>query len=69
MSDLAGDSGVGPGSGGRSGAGGQVNQVSGTMLRKIDADLAGPAVALSASDAARQARSGAKGQRNRSSCS
>ncbi|MDX7723333.1 MULTISPECIES: M4 family metallopeptidase [Aeromonas] len=41
--------------------GGQVNQVSGTMLRKIDADLTGPAVALSASDAARQARSGAKG--------
>ena len=40
---------------------GQVNQVSGTMLRKIDADLTGPAVALSASDAARQARSGAKG--------
>ena len=25
---------------------GQVNQVSGTMLRKIDADLTGPAVAL-----------------------
>ena len=41
--------------------GGQVNQVSGTMLRKIDADLTGPAVAPSASDAARQARSGAKG--------
>lgn len=41
--------------------GGQVNQVSGTMLRKIDADLTGPAVALSASDAARQASSGAKG--------
>ncbi|MFQ2573069.1 M4 family metallopeptidase [Aeromonas caviae] len=41
--------------------GGQVNQVSGTMLRKIDTDLTGPAVALSASDAARQARSGAKG--------
>ncbi|MFQ2784814.1 M4 family metallopeptidase [Aeromonas caviae] len=41
--------------------GGQVNQVSGTMLRKIDADLTGPAVALSASDASRQARSGAKG--------
>ncbi|MCJ7931989.1 M4 family metallopeptidase [Aeromonas caviae] len=41
--------------------GGQVNQVSGTMLRKIDADLTGPAVALSASNAARQARSGAKG--------
>ncbi len=41
--------------------GDQVNQVSGTMLRKIDADLTGPAVALSASDAARQARSGAKG--------
>lgn len=41
--------------------GGQVNQVSGTMLRKIDADLTGPAVALSASDAARQTRSGAKG--------
>ncbi|MCX4050175.1 M4 family metallopeptidase [Aeromonas caviae] len=41
--------------------GGQVNQVSGTMLRKIDADLTGPAVALSASDATRQARSGAKG--------
>ena len=33
------------------------------MLRKIDADLTGPAVALSASDAARQARSGAKEQR------
>ena len=47
---------------GRSGAGGQVNQVSGTMLRKIDADLTGPAVALSASDAARQARSGAGGE-------
>ncbi|WP_342059910.1 MULTISPECIES: M4 family metallopeptidase [Aeromonas] len=41
--------------------GGQVNQVSGTMLRKIDADLTGPAVALSASDAALKARSGAKG--------
>ncbi|MDX7738466.1 M4 family metallopeptidase [Aeromonas caviae] len=41
--------------------GGQVNQVSGTMLRKIDADLTDQAVALSASDAARQARSGAKG--------
>ena len=48
---------------------GQVNQVSGTMLRKIDADLTGPAAALSASDAARQARSGAKEQTNRSSCS
>ncbi|WP_429162713.1 M4 family metallopeptidase [Aeromonas media] len=41
--------------------GGQVNQVSGTMLRKIDADLTGPAVALSASDAALKARSDAKG--------
>lgn len=41
--------------------GGQVNQVSGTMLRKIDADLTSPAVALSASDAALKARSGAKG--------
>ncbi|WP_429183191.1 M4 family metallopeptidase [Aeromonas rivipollensis] len=41
--------------------GGQVNQVSGTMLRKIDADLTGPTATLSPADAALKARAGAKG--------
>ena len=41
--------------------GGQVNQVSGTMLRKIDADLTGPTATLSPADAALKARAGATG--------
>ncbi|WP_368170505.1 M4 family metallopeptidase [Aeromonas sp. R4-3] len=45
--------------------GGQVNQVSGTMLRKIDADLTGPTATLSPADAALKARAGAKGSNER----
>jgi vibriolysin len=45
--------------------GGQVNQVSGTMLRKIDADLTGPTATLSPTDAALKARAGAKGSNER----
>ncbi|MGL6232709.1 M4 family metallopeptidase [Aeromonas rivipollensis] len=44
---------------------GQVNQVSGTMLRKIDADLTGPTATLSPADAALKARAGAKGSNER----
>ncbi|NEX87117.1 hemagglutinin [Aeromonas rivipollensis] len=45
--------------------GGKVNQVSGTMLRKIDADLTGPTATLSPADAALKARAGAKGSNER----
>ncbi|WP_303809143.1 M4 family metallopeptidase [Aeromonas rivipollensis] len=45
--------------------GGQVNQVSGTMLRKIGADLTGPTATLSPADAALKARAGAKGSNER----
>ncbi|WP_429149457.1 M4 family metallopeptidase [Aeromonas rivipollensis] len=45
--------------------GGQVNQVSGTMLRKIDADLTGPTATLSPADAGLKARAGAKGSNER----
>ncbi|MNJ22238.1 M4 family metallopeptidase [Aeromonas sp. A-8] len=45
--------------------GGQVNQVSGTMLRKIDTDLTGPTATLSPADAALKARAGAKGSNER----
>ena len=45
--------------------GGQISQVSGQMLRQIDADVASPTAALSPGDAALKARAGAKGSNER----
>ncbi|MBS4700134.1 M4 family metallopeptidase [Aeromonas media] len=44
---------------------GQVNQVSGRVLRQIGADVASPTAALSPTDAALKARAGAKGSNER----
>jgi vibriolysin len=45
--------------------GGQISQVSGQILRQIDADLTSPTAALSPADAAGKARAGAKGSNER----
>ena len=45
--------------------GGQISQVSGQILRQIDADVASPTAALSPVDAASKARAGAKGSNER----
>nr|AAF07184.1 elastase [Aeromonas hydrophila] len=45
--------------------GGQISQVSGQILRQIDADVASPTAALSPADAAGKARAGAKGSNER----
>ena len=45
--------------------GGQISQVSGQILRQIDADVASPTAALSPTDAASKARAGAKGSNER----
>ena len=45
--------------------GGQISQVSGQILRQIDADVASPTAALSPADAASKARAGAKGSNER----
>lgn len=45
--------------------GGQISQVSGQILRQIDADLSSPTATLTPADAASKARAGAKGSNER----